>query len=68
VPSPEFKPRIPLKNINKNKKEPGMIAYAWRMEAGGLQVQGQSGLHSKFKGSLGYLEIPCLRKKQGLVI
>jgi hypothetical protein len=34
------------------------------VEAGGSQIRGQLGLHSKFQTSLGYIVRPCLQNKQ----
>jgi hypothetical protein len=38
-----------------------------KVEAGKLKVHGQSGQHSKFQTSLGYIARPCLKKKKKLI-
>jgi hypothetical protein len=35
----------------------------WKAETGGLQVQGQSGLHRRLEGSLSYIVRPISKKQ-----
>jgi hypothetical protein len=46
-----------------------MVIHAYNpstreVEAGVLRVQGQPGLHSELKASMGYIASPCLKLKQ----
>jgi hypothetical protein len=45
-----------------NKKQ-SIHPSTWEADAGESHVQGQLGLHSKFKFSLGYIGRPCLQNK-----
>jgi hypothetical protein len=49
--------------------KPGMLVHIYNTstEAGGLQVQGQPGLHSEFKARLAYIVRPCLKKKEKII-
>lgn len=43
-----------------------VISTTWKAEAGGLQIQGQPELQSKFKSSPGNLSRTCLKIKREL--
>jgi hypothetical protein len=56
--------------VFKNKlAQPGLVVHVYNpstkeAEVGGSWVQGQHGLQSKFKATLGYIARPCLKKQK----